>query len=400
MSAISEIKLAKGDILYRQGDPNTCAYVIESGELLLRRDVAGVRTDIEIRGAGTLVGELSILTNQPRLVTVEAMTDCTLFRLSADSIRNRYNDLDPLLRASIDTSISFIDAFNHRMTHNGLITPRSPKVMCNAEHLIEQFRLETDINKGLESQEFHMLYQPIVDVQDNSIVAFEALMRWVHPTMGFIPPDRFIKVAEATGSIKGLTEFALLETFRALQRLKINGDVASGLFASVNVSGRDIARPEFVTFLEFALEQHQLQPGEVRLEVTETALITDMDIAGDNLARLRALGCGLSIDDFGVGYSNFAYLKSLPITSLKIDRAFTEDAATNAVSHSIVRLLLLLGHDMGVDIIAEGVETKEGLATLQDLGCRYAQGYYFHKPMPESDLAKLLCGPSAAQVVA
>lgn len=245
-----------------------------------------------------------------------------------------------------------------------------------------------------------MLYQPIVDVQDNSIVAFEALMRWVHPTMGFIPPDRFIKVAEATGSIKGLTEFALLETFRALQRLKINGDVASGLFASVNVSGRDIARPEFVTFLEFALEQHQLQPGEVRLEVTETALITDMDIAGDNLARLRALGCGLSIDDFGVGYSNFAYLKSLPITSLKIDRAFTEDAATNAVSHSIVRLLLLLGHDMGVDIIAEGVETKEGLATLQDLGCRYAQGYYFHKPMPESDLAKLLCGPSAAQVVA
>ncbi len=393
MTLRTEILLNPGDLLYTEGGENDCGYIIESGEIILYGTIDGKRVDIERRGPGSIVGELSVLTGRPRTVSVAALTECRAFRVSASQILALFEKLDPVLRACIDTSITFNATLQDQAANSD--RPRqevtlAPSTLSNAEELIAELRFENDLVRGLQNGEFKMVYQPIVGLTEGDIVGFEALMRWTHPEMGFVPPDRFIQAAERIGAIHELTDFALMEACSALSRLRTQPDTPTDLFASVNISGQDIVRPGFVDFLTHVIDLHNLEPRHIKLEVTETALIADFDAADIHFKRLRELGFGLSIDDFGTGYSNLGYLKSLPLTALKIDRAFAGDAHQNAVSRGIVRLLIALGKELGVDIIAEGLETIDDVQTLRNLGCRYAQGYYFHKPMAEAELAAQL----------
>ncbi|GFE49153.1 hypothetical protein So717_09060 [Roseobacter cerasinus] len=395
MPSVLELRLSPGDILYREGDDNEFAYVIETGAVVLYRTEAGQRVYVEKRGAGSIIGELSILTSQPRAVTVEAVAPTTVYRISADRIRRRFEEIDPILRACIDTSINFASTFTQQKARSAADAPVAASTLRDAGKLIEEFRLETDILRGLDREEFSLLFQPIVELSDSRIVGCEALMRWRHPVLDNVSPEHFIRIAEKTGSIKQLTEFAIIDGCATLKRLKALDACPEGFFLSINVSGKDIGRRGFIDFLGFTLEANDLSPEDVKLEITETALIPDVAIADKNLKQLHDLGCGISIDDFGTGHSNFAYLKSLPLTSLKIDRAFAGDAHSNPVSQSIVKLLIKLGKDLDVDIIAEGVETSDDVATLRSLGCRFAQGYYYHKPIPESELASVISDPGA-----
>ncbi|MDA8586116.1 EAL domain-containing protein [Rhodobacteraceae bacterium] len=247
---------------------------------------------------------------------------------------------------------------------------------------MKRLNLGTDITTGLENREFAMVYQPIVRISNGSIVGFEALMRWNHPEYGFVPPDKFIPVAEEMLSITKLTQFALSEACEALQ--KFRGEIAQSdeLYVSVNISGVDIGQTDFPNFLDHVLDQNGLDQRHLRLELTETALVPASDIASANLQRLQEQGFKIAVDDFGTGYSNLAYLKHLPLTVLKIDRAFAGDAHENAVSKRIVRMLVTLGDELGVDIVAEGLETQRSADALRDLGCLFAQGYHYYKPMP------------------
>lgn len=390
MPSVTEILLSPGDILYRAGDPNDCGYIIESGEVVLYSNHIGERIDCERRGAGSIVGELSILTGRPRTVTVEAVTDCRIFKISAEQILNRFDKLDPVLRACIETSISFSARFSSYSSKGSTDVPFAQSTLRNADVLIKQFKFENDLLKGLDKGEFSLVYQPIVRLSDNGMAGFESLMRWRHPTRGQVAPDRFIEVAETMGSIGRITEFALTESCAALRRIRASHPSQSDLYASVNISGQDIDRPGFLDFLAHVLDLNDLDPCHLKLEVTETSLVPDSASTDANLKRLRAMGCGISIDDFGTGYSNLAYLKTLPLTALKIDRAFAGDAHANSVSRGIVRMLVALGKELGVDIIAEGLETPEDVKTLRGLGCRFAQGYHFLKPAPEAELVELI----------
>lgn len=397
----TEIILQKGETLYRQGEPNDSAFIVASGEILLYRHVNGKRFDCERRRAGCILGETSILTGDTRVVSVEALEETRLYRISAEEILQKFNDLGPIVRACVDTTIDFVGRFNAPQV--GDTSASNLRIvennLSNAHELIECFQFEQDIIRGLKQGQFHMLYQPIVDLSDGGIRGFEALMRWRHPKRGFVPPDQFIHVAEDVGLIGQLTEFALLEATEALARLSELGE--GTLFASINVSGQDVDRAGFVDFLEHALDRNDLLPDQVKLEVTETALVPDSEQAAQNLEQLRRLGCGISIDDFGTGYSNLGYLKALPLTALKIDRSFAGDAVSNTVSRSIVRMLVGLGHDLGVDVIAEGLETEEDVDMLRACGCQLAQGYVFHRPMPFAQLKALLVGDSnGAKIVA
>lgn len=400
MSSVSEIILATGDILYREGDANNCAYIIASGELILYSSRSGQRVNVERRGAGAIVGELSILTGQPRAVTVEALEACILFKVAASQIIDRFEGLDPILRACVETSICFSAAFSKSQIAKDAEVPMAPSTLRDASEIITQFRLETELKSGLKRGEFSLVYQPIVQISDGTIVGFEALMRWQHATLGNIPPDRFIQIAEDLGSINLITNFAILEVCSVLRRMKALNAKSSNLYASINISGKDIGRFGFVDFLAFVLDANNLNPCDIKLEITETAIIEDFDVAGQNLARLKALGFGISVDDFGTGYSNLAYLKSLPLTALKIDREFAGDAHANVVSRSIVKMLLSLGVDLCVDIIAEGLETIEDVETLQGLGCLLAQGYYFHRPLSEIDLSQAISGKISGEQAA
>lgn len=390
MEAAAEVILQDGDILYREGDKNDCGYIIEEGEILLHTLVDGTRIDVERRGPGAIVGELSILTGKPRTVTVEAVTPVRAFRVSAAQIVALFENLDPILRACIETSITFNATLIQKDQDRGKSASLVPSTLRNADHVIETFRFENDLISGMKHRQFHMVYQPIVRLSDHAVAGVEALTRWTHPVRGLVPPDQFITAAERMGAISEITDFAIMEACAALRDVSGVPNTPADFFMSVNISGQDLGRREFVDFLAHALDLHDLAPQQLKLEVTETALIDDKEIADRTLQGLRQLGCGISVDDFGTGYSNLGYLKSLPLTALKIDRAFAGDAARNSVSKGIVRLLIALGKELDVHIIAEGLETTADVETLSGLGCAYAQGYFFHRPMPLPDLLEVI----------
>lgn len=386
LKSVTEVKLNTGDILYREGDPNDCAYVIETGEILLYNEVNGERVECERRGAGSILGETSVLTGQPRAVTVEAISPCIAYRISAEDILTRLEALDPILRACFDTTVDFVTRFFGQDKEEQ--TPFAPSTLHNAHKLIEKFRFELDIEKGLDQGEFSLVFQPIIELANNRMVGFEALMRWCHPRLGNIPPDRFILVAEEMGSIGRLTDYALQQACMVLQHIRTKSSHESDLFASVNISGVDMARDNFSESLKQVLDKNDLDPKNLKLELTETALLPNVKNTTENFEQIRHLGCGISIDDFGTGYSNLVYLKSLPLTAIKIDRAFTNDVRTNPFSRGIIKMLVGLGSDLNVDIVAEGLESKEDVKVVHDLGCRFAQGYYFSAPVSESEIIK------------
>lgn len=388
MSSPAEVVLSPGETLYREGDATDCGYIVESGELAIHKNQPG--RDPERAGAGSVIGELSILTGRNRAATVKAVTACRLYRISTEQIIDRFRNLDPILRACIEASASLSSPANPQAYADSGQIPLATGVLTKAADLVERFRFETDIVNGLERQEFTLVYQPIVRLADNSIAGVEALMRWSHPDKGNIPPYRFIEAAESMGAIGKLTEFAISEACAAQTRLRDAGLVPDSFYISVNISGKDIIRPGFVDFVAHALDRHDLPASALKLELTETSLVVDPAAAATNLSQLRRLGCGISIDDFGTGYSNLAYLKTLPLTVLKIDRAFAGDAHENPVSRSIVRMLIELSEDLGVDVVAEGLETREDVDTLLELGCAFAQGYYFCKPASEANITAIL----------
>ncbi len=395
----SERKLTPGETLYREGDANDTAYVIADGEIILHRKIDGRRVDLEIRPTGSVVGELSILTCEPRAVSAEARTHCTVFEIPAQLIYSRFEALDPILRACVETSINFAGTLNQKTKSGSDETRHAPTTLRDADELLQLLRLENDISKGLTQGEFSMVYQPIVRLKDERIMGLEALMRWQHPEHGFVPPDKFIRVAEELETITQLTHFALSEACAALTRFNAGVPAEDDLYVSVNVSGFDVGQDGFLDFLEHVLDQNNLERRHLRLELTETALVPASKTAEANLRKLHSCGFNISVDDFGTGYSNLGYLKSLPVTALKIDRAFAGDADENDVSKSIVRMLVTLGLELNVDIIAEGLETQSCVETLRDLGCRLAQGYHFFKPMPASAVEDLLAQGHARQSI-
>lgn len=384
LKPVTEVLLDTGDILYHEGDPNDCAYVIESGEILLYNDIDGQRIECERRGGGSILGETSVLTGQPRAVTVEAISPCVAYKISAEDILARLDTLDPVLRACLDTTVDFVSRFYSEDKDEQ--TPLAPSTLRNVNELVKKFKFELDIGKGIDQGEFSLVYQPIIELSNNRMAGFEALMRWQHPILGNVPPDRFIPVAEEMGSIGRLTDFAILQACKTLQHIQSISPAGNNLFASVNISGVDMARDNFAESLKQVLDQYELDPTCLKLELTETALLPNVKNTSENFEQIRQLGCGISIDDFGTGYSNLVYLKSLPLTAIKIDRAFTNDVSTNPFSRGIIKMLVGLGKDMNVDIVAEGLETPEDVKIVHDLGCRYAQGYYFSTPIAKRDI--------------
>lgn len=394
MKNVKAITLEAGEILYHQGDSTRCAYIVASGKMVLFHTEDGVREDCEYRGRGAVLGGLSVLTQKPRYASAQALQKTEVLRISADYILADFDRASPLLRACFETSILFSARVKDRADRPIGQIPTTQTAVRGADAIIERYRLEIDILSGIENGEFSMVYQPIVTMDTGTIVGFEALMRWLHPERGQVPPDQFIPVAEDIGVIGKLTGVALTHSCQTLATLQDALLIDYPLFASVNISGHDIARPGFAETMAIILDTNDITPEQIKLEVTETAVIPNNSAVIDNLNAIKLLGCGLSIDDFGTGYSNLAHLKSLPLSTLKIDRCFAGDAYCNTVSGSIVSMLVGLGAALDVDIIAEGVETADDVKALSDLGCHLAQGYYYHRPAPKAELISILASQS------
>jgi len=241
--------------------------------------------------------------------------------------------------------------------------------------------LETDLRRALQNEEFVLHYQPIVSLRTGQVAGFEALVRWQKPDGELVPPGGFIETMEDTGLIVFLGAWVLREACRAARMLQESLPGAQDLSISVNVSPRQFAQPDLAAQIRTVIEEVGIDPHRLRLEITESAMIGDMDRVAAVLRELKEIGVRVSIDDFGTGYSSLSYLHSLPLDVLKIDRSFVSAMAHNGESLQIVRTIMSLAHNLGMDVIAEGPEDAEQVSQLRSIGCEYGQGFYFSKPI-------------------
>ncbi len=252
----------------------------------------------------------------------------------------------------------------------------------------ERFRLENDLRLALVERQIQVWYQPQVDSRNNCIVGAEALLRWQHPQHGMIPPDRFIPIAEETGLIVELGLWVLRQACTQLKHWQQTGMQAVRL--AVNLSGFQLIHSDLCQDLKSVLTDTGLSAEQLELEVTESFAMSHADKALAELDRIKALGVSLAIDDFGIGHSSLGHLKRLPIDTLKIDRSLVRDIPDDPNDEAIARAVVALGHSLGLNVIAEGVETRIQENVLRDTGCDQLQGYLYGRPMPADDFARLL----------
>lgn len=248
--------------------------------------------------------------------------------------------------------------------------------------------LQTELRHVLERQQLQLYYQPQVDIQGH-VVGAEVLLRWVHPTRGWVPPLDFISLAEESGFIVRLGHWVLDQACAQLKDWA-QDPLLGQVQMSVNVSARQFLQPGFVDMVRSCIERHQVPAQRLMLELTESVMLEQGDAVIDTMHDLRALGVGLSLDDFGTGYSSFTYLSRLPLNQIKVDKMFVHDVAQGGHNSVIVQALIHMAHNLGLEVVAEGVETAVQRDYLHGKACRLYQGYLFSKPVPLADFEALV----------
>lgn len=251
---------------------------------------------------------------------------------------------------------------------------------------VERMLIEMDLRRAVERDEFHLVYQPIVSLRSGEVKGFEALLRWDHPLRGTIAPNDFISIAEENGLIVPIGVWVLKRVCAQLRRW--NTISRAPLTASINVSLRQTFDPTLIDELDRVSSAAQVEGASIRLEITESAMVERS--AADFFERVQQLGIELCIDDFGTGYSSLAYLVNLPIDALKIDRSFVATLDSSDEHCELVKTIMSLAHNLGIEVVAEGVETVSQLCRLKELGCEYAQGYLFSEPLSEEAADRLV----------
>jgi EAL domain-containing protein (putative c-di-GMP-specific phosphodiesterase class I) len=391
-ASLERIALPAGSPLFAEGETGSCAFLVASGrvEIFVTRD--GCRVNLAERGPGEIVGEMAILDRRPRSASARAVEDCELVVIAQEQIAHRLAESDPVLRMCLGVviaryreSIAMIDSGDRKR-----VARPSDAEVEDFEATVRTLSLESELRRALREREFELFFQPITRLPSERLAGFEALLRWRHPRRGLVPPGDFIPVAEACGLIGDITSWCLDEVGRAFPKIMsaalANVGAVEPLFISVNVSGHDLSRPNFVASVAAMLRTSGMAPGSLKLEVTESVLMKDPAKAVETLSECRRLGMSIAIDDFGAGYSSLSYLSTLPITTIKIDRGFVHSMIERPASRKIVKMILRLADELEIPVVAEGIEDPREATMLADLGCAFAQGYLFGKasPLPEA----------------
>jgi diguanylate cyclase (GGDEF)-like protein/PAS domain S-box-containing protein len=313
-----------------------------------------------------------------------------------------FNDREIFLTASIGLALA--DSQQHRTDE---VLKDAELAMYNAKRIggdrIEVFKpamrsrktdrltMESELRRAIERGEITILYQPIVRLEDRAVAGFEALARWDHPKMGRLSPAEFISIAEEIGLIVDLGLFVLDRTAKQLAIWQQRSRTGEPVFASVNVSSRQLLRHDLLQDLRAVMSRTALARGTLKLELTESLVMENPEHAAQMLTRIRELGAGLSLDDFGTGHSSLAYLQRFPFDTIKIDQSFVRTTA-RGTRPVILRSIIALAHDLGMEVVAEGAESDSDAVELYQLGCEYAQGYAFGEPMTAEKAGQMLAG--------
>ncbi|RZS90243.1 PAS domain S-box-containing protein/diguanylate cyclase (GGDEF)-like protein [Motilibacter rhizosphaerae] len=332
-------------------------------------------------GVATVVSRLQEALEAPyevdgHLVSVTASLGVTLGP-------GRYERPEDLLR---DADIAMYSA---KARERGSWAVFAPSMHATA---VDRLRTETELRTGIERGQLRLAYQPIVDLRDGGVVGSEALARWGHPERGLVPPSGFLAVAEETGLIIPLGRMLVQEAAAQVAAWHREGRVRPGFRVSINVSNREFWQGAYPARLLEALEAAQVDPGWVAIEITETVIMHSAEQALPVLSRLKQAGLRLHVDDFGTGYSSLETLHRFPVDALKIDRSFVARLDLDERSTELVRTIVTMGRNLGVEVIAEGIETARQAERLVEMGCEYGQGYLWAQPLPAAEFAALLAG--------
>jgi diguanylate cyclase (GGDEF)-like protein/PAS domain S-box-containing protein len=260
--------------------------------------------------------------------------------------------------------------------------------------VMARLQLETDLRRAVDRGQFRVHYQPFVDLRTGAISGFEALLRWHHPRRGLLPPDEFLSVAEETGLIVPVGRFILEEACRQTREFQRKHPHLAGLRVTVNLSNKQFFQADLAEQIESALAASGLDPACLGLEITEGVIIRHAETASSRFTRLKEIGVQLYLDDFGKGYSSLSYLHRFPIDILKIDRSFVSNIDEGQGNFAVVKAIVTLGAQLGMQIVAEGIQTEEQKERVRDLGCELGQGYLFSHPVCASEAEELLLRPT------
>ncbi len=393
----AEKRFTTGQVIMAQGEEGDCAYFIQDGRVAIHVTTAnGERLDMGTRGEGSLIGEMAIVDNQPRSATIVAMEDCTLLRISKDDFARGVQAANPIVTLISQVILArYRDVLSRSETLGeygpvGLLEEQEREYAMQSR-IGDAIRMANEFKQAIAAGQLFLEYQPMLDLKSGNVVGMEALMRWQHPDRGRISPAEFIPMAEDSGLIVEATRWAMREACSALARVDAAlPGIGPELFVSINISAPDFEDEHFFERFHEILQQMQTDPKRIHLEIIERVLIRQLSDVRLLLDRFREIGTSIAIDDFGTGYSSLSYLHRYPIDILKVDQSFIRDMTDDETSMRLVRSILTLGENMGMKIVAEGVETAAQAEILRDLDCDLAQGFHFARPMGETALIEYL----------
>jgi EAL domain-containing protein (putative c-di-GMP-specific phosphodiesterase class I) len=297
---------------------------------------------------------------------------------------------------SPDTLLRNADAAMYRAKSSGRARAEVFDADMHAQ-AVARLRLEAELRRALERDEFELHYQPIVCLATGRVAGFEALVRWLHPTRGLVSPGEFVPVAEDSGLILPIGAWVLAAACRQMGAWQAAFPAARDMTMSVNISARQFAQPDLLERVRGVLRETGLPATSLKLEITESAAMGNVTRTQEILEALRAIGIRFSIDDFGTGYSSLSYLRKFPLQTLKIDRSFIDGMEREQESREIVRGIIALARTLGMDVVAEGTETPGQVDHLRDLACEFGQGYFFQHPANAARITELIAGQDAAR---
>jgi EAL domain-containing protein (putative c-di-GMP-specific phosphodiesterase class I) len=403
--SISRYVFPEGTTLFQKKESRECAYLIDRGEVhIYGNDEGGEDKLLCVLGEGEIFGETALIDDSPRTATAVTASEAEIFIIPRKALYQRVQGLDPIVSLLISLLIERyrvtrihlpesikqdrIGDFIKKISKHEKLPDDVLRIKSTSEAMgvaRKELKLEQELKMGLEHKQFTPVLQPILDLKDQSIVGFEALIRWEHPDKGLIMPDDFIPVAERTNVVQHLDRLMLEKACELLPELEKTAQKDNSLFISVNLSGINFGTIDIVRTVKQTIKEAKINPNQIKLEITESALIREPKKAEEALKGLKEIGVSVALDDFGTGYSSLGYLHQFPIDVLKIDRSFVSRLHDSDKSLDIVKAIISLAKTFKLGIVAEGIELEEDVSALKDLSCDMGQGYLFSKPLSVSD---------------
>ena len=391
-SQIGKLQFSAGSKIFEQGDVGDCAYMVDRGYVEVSYRAKDEKNVLAMLGPGEIFGEIALLDGRSRSATATALHESTVIVISRQQLFDAVHGASPLARLVLTASINRLRAtqsVNVPMDQEPNLTRHEESRIAAQYDVLrldaaKQLRLRLELDNAIAKQQFALVYQPIITLTDGRTAGFEALIRWPRPGQQTVFPNEFIPLAEQSGLIIPLGLWVLEQALQALsaidRRPGTRRNAGADVFMSLNVSPRQLECESTVEQLARTIERADIDPTRVKLELTEQALLSDPRMATLSLARLKATGASIAIDDFGTGYSSLNYLHRFPFDTLKIDRSFVTKLSDDANGQRVVAAIIGLAHELGLNVVAEGIEEKAELYWLQAHACLYGQGYLMAKP--------------------